>query len=168
MIFAAYAGTGKSVSAEKMDRVLDMAIVPYKYSFPQDYKKRDFLESDKGCVEYPLDEEYPEKYVADILQKREKYVHIVISSDNRVMDILDVKNVEYMLCYPDRCLKEEYRRRYQERGNGEEFMKIFVDRWDKWTNSFEQRQCKKYVVHQGEFLLDIIKKYAADERDGIV
>lgn len=94
MIFAAYAGTGKSVATEKMDRVLDMAIVPYKYSFPQDYKKRDFLGSDKGCVEYPLDEEYPEKYVADILQKREKYVHIVIPSDNRVMDILDVKNVD--------------------------------------------------------------------------
>lgn len=73
-----------------------------------------------------------------------------------------------MLCYPDRRLKEEYRKRYQERGNDEEFMKIFVDRWDKWKNSFEQRQCKKYVMHQGEFLLDIIKKYAADERDGMV
>lgn len=28
MIFVAYAGTGKSFSAEKLDEVLDMAIVP--------------------------------------------------------------------------------------------------------------------------------------------
>ncbi len=33
MIFATYAGTGKSFAAEELDKVLDMAIVPYKYIF---------------------------------------------------------------------------------------------------------------------------------------
>lgn len=167
MIFAAYAGTGKSFAAEKLDKVLDMAIVPYKYKFPQEYKMQDFAESDKGCVEYPFDEKYPEKYpekyVADILRNIREYEHILIPSDNRVMDVLDAQSVEYVLCYPESRLKDEYRKRYHERGNTEAFLRIFVDNWDMWMESFEKRCCKKYVMHEGEFLSDIIERYMLDE-----
>lgn len=158
MIFVAYAGTGKSFSAEKLDEVLDMAIVPYKYKFPKDYGAERFSECDKGCVEYPFDENYPEKYVTDILKNRENYNHILIPSDNRVMNILDAKNIEYVLCYPERGLKDEYLRRYHKRGNSEAFMRIFVDGWDMWIDSFETRRCKKYVMQEGEYLLDVIER----------
>lgn len=95
-------------------------------------------------------------------------MHIVIPADNRVMDVLELQNIEYILCYLDKCLKEEYHRRYQERGNAEEFMQIFVDRWDAWINSFEKRECKKYVMRQGEFLIDIIEKYTMDAKERIL
>lgn len=163
MIFAAYAGTGKSFAAEKLDKVLDMAIVPYKYKFPQEYKKQDFAESDKGCVEYPFDEKYPEKYVADILRNIREYEHILIPSDNRIMEVLDAQNVEYVLCYPERSLKAEYLQRYHERGNSEAFMRIFADVWEAWIDSFEKRTCKKYVMHEGEFLSDVIERYMLDK-----
>lgn len=89
MIFAAYAGVGKSFAAENIDKVMDMAIVPYKYKFPEEYTAERFTESDKGCVEYPFDENYPEKYVAHILKNGGNYNHILIPSDNRVMNVLD-------------------------------------------------------------------------------
>ena len=159
MIFATYAGTGKSFAAENLDKVLDMAIVPYKYKFPEEYTAERFTESDKGCVEYPFDENYPEKYVADILKNIMEYEHILIPSDNRVMDVLDAQNVEYVLCHPERSLKDEYQQRYHERGNSEAFIRIFVDGWDVWMDSFEKRCCKKYVMHQGEYLLDVVEMY---------
>lgn len=164
MIFAAYAGTGKSYAAEKLNGVLDMAIVPYKYQFPKEYKKEDFTECDKGCIEFPFDDTYPEKYVADVLKNCRNYNHILIPSDNRVMNVLEAQKVEFVLCYPGRCLKEVYRKRYQTRGNAEEFMRIFVDRWDLWIDSFERRSCKKYVMQQREFLKEIIEKYIIEER----
>lgn len=164
MIFAAYAGTGKSFAAQNIDKVLDMAIVPYKYNFPKDYKREAFSEKDKGCVEYSFDENYPKKYVADIKRNGRIFEHIVIPSDNRVLDVLAAQGVEYVLCYPERSLKEEYRRRYQERGNSEAFMEIFVDKWDMWMDSFEQRDCKKYVMQEREFLSDVIEMYLADEQ----
>lgn len=43
MIFAAYVGNGNNVAAKKMDKVIDVAIVPYKYRFPKNYKEEDFL-----------------------------------------------------------------------------------------------------------------------------
>lgn len=162
MVFAAYAGTGKSFAAGKLEKVLDMAIVPYKYRFPQDYKKEDFSEGDKGYAEFSFDEKYPEKYVSDILKNIENFNHILIPSDNRVMDILESKNVKYMLCYPERELRDAYRVRYLERGNGEAFMHIFIDNWDMWIDSFEKRCCKKYVMRQGEFLSDIIEEFVKE------
>lgn len=164
MIFAAYAGTGKSYAAEEFNGVLDMAIVPYKYQFPKEYKEEDFTECDKGCIECPLDDTYPEKYVADVLKNCGCYNHILIPSDNRVMNVLEAQKVEFVLCYPERCLKEEYRKRYQTKGNTEEFMRIFVDRWDAWIDSFERRSCKKYVMQQRKFLKEIIEKYMIEER----
>lgn len=120
MIFAAYAGTGKSYVAQKYDNILDMVIVPYKYKFPEGYRKEQF-------------------------------------------SALESQNVEYVLCYPEKSLKEEYRRRYQKRGNEETFIRIFIDNWDMWMSSFEKRCCKKYVMHQGEFLSDFLERYIADK-----
>ena len=156
MIIAAYAGTGKSYAAQKLNGILDMAIVPYKYQFPEDYDSKEYTESDKDDIDFPLDWDYPEKYVRDLFQNAKVYDHVFIPTDNRVLDILDREGAAYLLCYPTFEAKEEYRQRYIARGNTDSFFEIFIGRWEKWMDSFGKRSCRKYVMRQGEFLVDVI------------
>ena len=63
--------------------------------------------------------------------------------------------IPYILCYPERALKEEYRQRFRERGNTAEFERIFVDGWDDYIDMFEADEYGKHIkLSSGEFLLD--------------
>ena len=46
----------------------------------------------------------------------------------------------YILCYPERNAKDEYERRYKERGNTTDFLNVFIGYWDIFLDQMEAYQ----------------------------
>jgi hypothetical protein len=70
---------------------------------------------------------------------------------------LRAEKLPYILCYPQKDAKEIYRKRFLDRGNSTEFIKVFIDRWDEFIESFEQDSYGQHIVLKpDQFLSDVI------------
>lgn len=106
-----------------------------------------------------MNPEYPSNYINAILENMDKYKYLVIPSDSRVLADLKDKHIPYILCFPERKAKEEYRKRYLQRGNTEEFIDIFIGGWDNFMKSLRHDTYgAKIVLNEGEYLLDVKEK----------
>ena len=53
-------------------------------------------------------------------------IPLVIPTIDLILDFLEADQIPYTLIYPDKNLKDEYEKRYKNRGNTEEFLDIFI------------------------------------------
>lgn len=158
MIIAAFSGTGKTYFCSHVEGAKDFVCMPYKYELQFSSEiQGDYFEGEKAKAD-PNNEmkpEYPQNYVDAILENMDKYKYLLIPSDWRVLAYLKEKNVPYLLCYPEVGAKEEYQRRYLERGNTDEFMDIFIGGWDKFMESLRNDKYGTHIVlTEKEYLLD--------------
>ena len=83
---------------------------------------------------------------------------MLIPSDRFVLTILRIKNIPYILCFPERSAKYEYLRRYLQRGNTKDFTDVFIGRWDKFIDGLEKDEYgHRVVLKAGEFLSDVLR-----------
>lgn len=81
----------------------------------------------------------------------------MISSHKEVRDALVENGLYFKLVYPDISLKEEYIKRYEERGNVDNFIKLLDNNWESWITELQtQVGCEHKVLKTGQFLSDII------------
>jgi len=106
----------------------------------------DESEAGKANPDNVIRDGWPYNYVAAIEAEMKGGKHLIIPSDIFVLTLLRAKNIPYILCYPERSAKEEYRRRFTKRGNTQEFIDIFIGRWDRFIDSFEQDDYGKHLV----------------------
>ena len=53
-------------------------------------------------------------------------------------------------------LKEEYLKRYKERGSPEGFIKLISDNWDLWLEELKnQKGCKHIELESGQFMANV-------------
>jgi hypothetical protein len=156
MIIAAYAGTGKTTLAKECpERFRDFVCMPYKYELNE--LPGDETEAEKANPDNVLRMEWPFNYVDAIKAEMREGKHLLIPTDYYVMMMLRVKNMPYVVCYPERSAKDEYLRRYLQRGNTVEFTDIFIGRWDKFLDGFESDRYGRHIILKpGEFLSDVI------------
>ena len=110
MIIAAYAGTGKTtLAAAHPQKFIDFVCMPYKYILEPGNDKS---EAGKANPDNIMRDEWPKNYVAAIESTTGVDKHLLIPTDLSVLMLLQIKNVPYNLCYPQRNAKEEYRRRF--------------------------------------------------------
>ena len=82
---------------------------------------------------------------------------ICISSHNIVRNALVEKDLPFTLVYPDRSLKEEYIKRYKDRGNNPVFVKLLENNWNIWMDDMEnQKGCDHIRLKSGQYLIDVI------------
>ena len=62
---------------------------------------------------------------------------------------------DYILVYPEKSLKEEYRQRYIARGNSDSFMRLFVDGWEERLESLRANKGVHIPLAKDEYLLDV-------------
>jgi len=159
MIIAAFAGTGKTYFCNHVEGANDFVCMPYKYYLPEIESNNVEHEKVKADLSLNMNSEYPENYINAILQNMKKYKYIIIPSDRRVLEGLQSLQIQYVLCFPEGTAKEEYRKRYIQRGNTEEFFHIFIDGWDGFMKSFrDDTYGTKIVLAENEYLLDIKDK----------
>lgn len=154
MIIAAFAGTGKTTFASMYpDKVIDFVLMPYKYYLDPD---KDEGEAGKANFDNEMQLEWPYNYVEaikttlDEMDAGDEKKIILIPSDSCVLSLLREKGIEYSLCYPQRDAKEIYRQRYIDRGNTEDFLSIFIDRFDRFMDALESDPCGHHIVLQPE------------------
>lgn len=100
---------------------------------------------------------FPENYIKHIKDNIGKADVILISSHKDVRDALVENNIKFTLVYPDKSLKEEYLKKYKERGNDEKFITLLENNWDNWLEELNnQRGCEHIVLSKDEHISDNI------------
>lgn len=95
---------------------------------------------------------------------------LFVSSHTETRKILSELGVRFYLVYPDRSLKDEYLRRYVERGSSQEFIEMMDKNFDLFIDSIENEEvrCAKIkLIGENEYLdsflnfmnfLDVLKE----------
>ena len=141
LIMSAFPGTGKS---EYLRQGEGSGYMPQGFACDSDSSNFD-------------KSEFPSNYIEHIKSKIDDgYARIFVSSHKEVREALLKNEIEFTLVYPDRELKEEYLRRYKERGSSESFINLISNNWDLWLTELEnQTGCKHIVLKSNQFISNI-------------
>ena len=109
MIYCGYAGTGKSTAAKKILGVVDLESTPFQKDWDM-YARVAKHMSDNGYT-------------------------VLLSCHKELREKLHEIGAKYKVVFPELDQKEEYRRRYFERGNTKEFIDTQMSHWDEWVGA---------------------------------
>lgn len=171
MVIAAFAGVGKTYFAEHVDDAVDFTVMQYKYRNLPDIGDNE-AEQSKADPDHELNYEWPYNYIDAVSNQFHGKKHFIIPSDRVVLRGLQERQIPYILVYPARDAKEEYRHRYQLRGNTDDFMNIFIGRWESWMDSLRSDMYGRCIELPGDkYLLDAkeeIDQIIDEEEDEII
>ncbi len=138
LVISGFPGIGKSFIYEKSKIFSDKII----------------LDSDSSKFDKS---EFPQNYIKHIKENLNKVSIIMVSSHKIVRDALKDANIDFVLVYPDKSLKEEYIRRYTEIGNQENFIKLLNENWENWIDEIENdKDLKTITLRKKEYYLEDI------------
>lgn len=96
-------------------------------------------------------------YIECILALQDKYDYVLITTYADVLDKMNKLNIDYILIYPERTLKTEYKNRCIARGTNNDFINDFFSKWDKHISYCENNPNKnKIVLKSNQYLSDAI------------
>lgn len=99
--------------------------------------------------------DFPRNYIEHIKDHiKNKTNYILVSSHDNVREALRKSDIEFILIYPDRSLKDEYIKRYIKRGSSEFFVDMMKENWDKFIDSCENDRTKWKIVLNKDDTLD--------------
>jgi hypothetical protein len=100
------------------------------------------LDSDSSLFSWIYDEngnktnernpDFPNNYIRHIKKHMETDDIIFVSSHKVVRDALKENDIPYILIYPSINMKDEWIRRFKERGNDKSFIEFQKDHWDEF------------------------------------
>ena len=165
MIYAAYAGTGKSYFCQENPEAIDLICMPFKYTNLSEVSGN--MESDREGEQIKANPKLTlRNYWVLYYYWAIKYllyycpeIPLVIPTIDLILDFLEADQIPYTLIYPEKNLKDEYEKRYKNRGNTEEFLDIFIGQWEFRIEELEQRNSpltKHIVLQEGQYLSDVI------------
>lgn len=98
--------------------------------------------------------EWPSNYISHL---RSAGGVVLVSTHEEVRAALFLHGLPFVLCYPQRCCKDEYIGRYRSRGSAEGFCLLVEKMWDDWLYGLEsdRRACRHVVLGPGQYLGDI-------------
>jgi hypothetical protein len=154
MVVAAYSGVGKTYFAKlHPKKAIDMVCMPYKYILDPEAT---YDESSKANPNLEMRPDWPYNYVKAILEQPSNKI-ILIPSDVRVLYLLEKVKKPYFLCYPKRKAKKTYKKRYIKRGNSQDFLSIFIDRWDEFMDGLrEDKYGTRIILRPKQYLIDVL------------
>ncbi|AMS01258.1 AAA family ATPase [Bacillus phage AR9] len=151
-IISGFPGIGKSTLYNNTDlKVLDSDSSNFSWSRPG-VRNKDF----------------PQNYIDHIKENMGKVDIILVSSHDVVREALNDNNIDYYIVYPDIKLKDEYLKRYKERGNDDKFLSFIEKNWESFINAIEDENNATLIkLHSNEYLSDIIKLFKNIEGMGL-
>lgn len=101
--------------------------------------------------------DFPQNYIDYIKASIGRFDFIFVSSHDLVREALKEEGIPYSIVYPSKALKDEYIRRYVERGNQESFVQLLETNFDQFIESIEQDDYPTRIpLQSGEYLSDVI------------
>ncbi len=97
-----------------------------------------------------------EKYVNTIIYKYEngKYQYILISTHPEVLSRLREADVPYDLVIPNKNQLENYVKRYNTRGDSDDFINLIIKNWDSWLDELNKDDQLAVTMSTG-YLTDV-------------
>lgn len=91
-------------------------------------------------------ENFPQNYIAHIKSMLGIIGVVFVSSHKEVRDALAAEGIEYTLVYPHANLKDEYLKRYEDRGDSWRFISLVNTMWDQWMAELQADKSKRHIV----------------------
>lgn len=88
----------------------------------------------KENVRHP---DFPNNYIEHIKQNLDKQDYILVFSHDVVREALKEHEIDYVLVYPDKKLKDDYIEKYKKRGNDEGFINFISKNWNNFIDELE-------------------------------
>jgi hypothetical protein len=117
------------------------------YCFNNHQDKYSILDSDSSEFSWVKDSEgnntkernpdFPSNYIKHIKDNIGKVDIIFVSSHEVVRKALFENDIKTIIVYPNKNLKDEWVRRFKERGNNEGFIKFISDNWDNFIDDIQ-------------------------------
>lgn len=107
--------------------------------------------------------EFPDNYIKHMLKCLHREIDspngflFLASSHENVRKMMTKRKIPYVLVYPERSLKDEYIKRYENRNSPKEFIKMMSEKWDEFIDSCEKDKCPKIVLQSEQYLIDVLK-----------
>lgn len=153
IIIASFAGTGKTYLGKKYKNVIDLEPAPYKWIFETEENKIE--EKDKGKAKM-LNPQWPMNYVNKIIESLNDYDIVLIGLNRESREMLEKMGYKYYLCFPNKNKKDEYLRRFVERGNCSEFLEKQAYYFDKELPLLYEENMEKMILDGSEFIEDYL------------
>ncbi len=156
MIIAAYAGAGKSAFARQVEGAVDLVSMPYSWVLPPEKGTKQECEAEKAAPYLLRNLQYPYNYLLEILKAERECEYVLIPTATGVIRMLNEMGRIVVLCYPTGEQKEDYRQRFLERGNSQDFLDVFIDCWEDFLGPYWNREVEGIHVplEKGQFLTD--------------
>jgi len=157
MIIAAYAGTGKSTFGQRVEGAVDLPSMPYSRILPPKEGTKQECEAEKAAPYLLSNPQYPYNYVLEILKAEQAYQYVLIPTAIGVIRELNELGRTVVLCYPTKEQKEDYRQRFLDRGNSEDFLDVFIECWEGFLGPFWEQEVEGIHIplEKGQFLTDV-------------
>ena len=102
--------------------------------------------------------DFPDNYLNYIENIIKDGYTILCSTHKDVRDGLEERNIDYILVYPEENLKEEYIKRYSDRGSPEKFVEMMNDKWEEFIESCDESSPYERIrLKKGQYLLECQK-----------
>ena len=153
IILSAFPGMGKSYAVKHLSQYKMLDLESSEYSW---------IETDEGKVRNPM---FPQNYI-EVIKKlvyQGSYQVIFVSSHKIVRQALQHNKMRYYFVYPDISLKDEYIRRFKQRGNDQQFVKLLEQNWESWITQIQKEQYNKYcyktkILQKDFYLTDLFRQ----------
>jgi len=134
MIICGYAGIGKSYLAHNFPNIIDLESTPFEKDWDRYYK----------CAKHYSNQGFL----------------VLLSCHKEIRErVLAMSYAERITIFPCINDKELFRKRYEQRGNSEEFIKLQMDNWEKWTSENNRLLTERLeYMESGETLYDTIMR----------
>lgn len=151
IVIAGFAGIGKTTLAKKYKNVIDIESSPYKW----DYSKVDNsnLEKLKGMENRKRNSNFPKNYIEAIQKAKTKYdIVLVWIHPEEILPYYDINGIDYYLCFPTKTAIKEYKKRFIERGNNDNYIHHVLHNYDRRYKQFKDNPHKHIELTEGETL----------------
>lgn len=103
---------------------------------------------------------FPNNYIKHIQENMHSYDCIFVSTHKDVINMLLLNQIPITIVFPNRDLKDEYIKRYSERGNNESFIKLLDAQWNNFIDDILLHQndenCNLIQLEEGQYLSDVL------------
>lgn len=117
---------------------------------------------DSDSSQFPKDK-FPWNYLAYLRDRVILRDSALISSHKQVREGLSRMGLHFLLVYPVVECKEEYLKRYRDRGSPTFFLDLLSNNWEAWIAECQAHDGPKIALIPGQFLADVIE-YDYDAR----
>lgn len=122
LIISGFPGIGKSVLAKDEYAYIDNLVYKVYDSDSSHFSKE---------ASFPIN--YMQ-HVQQILDKKDEYSIILISTHEAIREELIHQGIHYWLVYPEIFEKEAFLQRYRDRGNDDKFIQLLEKNYETWIN----------------------------------